>query len=197
MIEKKAVRWWWVRHGPTHETAFTGWRDVPADLSDSKALARLNAYLPADALLISSDLIRAVATADALAGGRQRLPDAPGLREFHFGAWDGRHFADVAAESPDLSQAYWGDPGDAAPPGGESWNAAAARVDRIVATLSRAHPGRDIVAVAHFGVILTRVQAADGSAAAEAIRRKIAPLSVTRVTLGPGGARLGVVNHQP
>ena len=29
---------WWVRHGPTHQTAFTGWRDVPADLSDAAAL---------------------------------------------------------------------------------------------------------------------------------------------------------------
>ena len=36
------TRFWWVRHGPTHEKAFTGWRDVPADLSDSAALARLD-----------------------------------------------------------------------------------------------------------------------------------------------------------
>ena len=28
------MRLWWVRHGPTHEKAFCGWRDVPADLSD-------------------------------------------------------------------------------------------------------------------------------------------------------------------
>ena len=61
------TRLWWVRHGPTHQKAFTGWRDVPADLSDHAALARLDAFLPPDARLISSDLIRASATADALA----------------------------------------------------------------------------------------------------------------------------------
>ncbi|PHR02026.1 MAG: histidine phosphatase family protein, partial [Sulfitobacter sp.] len=35
--------WHWVRHGPTHEKAFVGWRDVPADLSDTAQIARLNA----------------------------------------------------------------------------------------------------------------------------------------------------------
>ena len=34
------MRLWWVRHGPTHEKAMTGWRDVPADLSDTAAIAR-------------------------------------------------------------------------------------------------------------------------------------------------------------
>ena len=31
--------WHWVRHAPTHETAFVGWRDVPADLSDRARIA--------------------------------------------------------------------------------------------------------------------------------------------------------------
>ena len=86
--------WHWVRHGPTHEKNFVGWRDVPADLSDAPRLARLNLHLPDDALLISSDLIRAVHTADALAlPTRRRLPHEPDLRELHFGAWDGMHFS--------------------------------------------------------------------------------------------------------
>ena len=82
--------WHWVRHGPTHEKNFVGWRDVPADLSDAPRLARLNLHLPDDALLVSSDLMRAVHTADALAlPSRRRLPHEQGLRELHFGAWDG------------------------------------------------------------------------------------------------------------
>jgi len=75
------TRWWWLRHGPTHEKAFVGWRDVPADLSDTAAIARLNAHLPKGAVLVSSDLIRASATADTLAAGRTRSLDAPELRE--------------------------------------------------------------------------------------------------------------------
>ncbi len=43
--------WWWIRHGPTHEKCFVGWRDVPADLSNTAQISRLNAHLPDDALL--------------------------------------------------------------------------------------------------------------------------------------------------
>ena len=58
--------WHWIRHGPTHQKNFTGWRDVPADLSDTAAVARLSAHLPGTALVISSDLTRSVTTASAL-----------------------------------------------------------------------------------------------------------------------------------
>ena len=54
---------WLVRHGPTHAKAMIGWTDLPADLSDAGAIARLRAALP-DAPIVSSDLIRAVTTAD-------------------------------------------------------------------------------------------------------------------------------------
>ena len=54
--------WWWVRHAPTHENAFAGWRDVPADITNTARIARLNAALPKDALLVSSDLRRAIQT---------------------------------------------------------------------------------------------------------------------------------------
>jgi broad specificity phosphatase PhoE len=39
-------RIWLVRHGPTHAKGMVGWTDLPADLSDGAALARLNAHLP-------------------------------------------------------------------------------------------------------------------------------------------------------
>ena len=96
-----------VRHGPTHQKNFVGWRDVPADLSDTAALSRLSAFLPSDALLISSDLSRARATADAISGNRNRLPHDARLREFNFGAWDGLHFSEVAQRDPDLSRRFW------------------------------------------------------------------------------------------
>ena len=187
---------WWVRHGPTHQTTFTGWRDVPADLTDRAALDRLDAALPKGALLVSSDLLRAVTTADALSAGRQRLPAMPDLREFDFGDWDGKGWAEVAAAHPDLSRRYWETPGDVAPPGGESWNRAAARVADAVTRLAAAHPGRDIVAVAHLGVILTQVRAATAATPAATLAQGIRPLSLTRITLN-GGARLHQVDHCP
>ncbi|MEL7130781.1 MAG: histidine phosphatase family protein [Pseudomonadota bacterium] len=187
--------WHWVRHGPTHQRTFTGWRDVDADLSDTGAVARLSAHLPDDALVVSSDLRRSVNTATAIQGSRTRLAHDPALREFHFGVWDGVHFSTVSDWHPDLSRAYWEAPGDVAPPGGESWNAAATRVAmavrRIEATLQVQH----IIAVAHFGVILTQVQAVLGITAQEVLAQKIDPLSVTRLNRITGQAE--TINHRP
>ena len=173
------TRFWWIRHGPTHEKAFVGWRDVPADLSDTAAITRLSDALPQGARVISSDLVRASATADAITGTRTRLAHHPDLREFHFGDWDGKHFSEVAETHPKLSRAYWETPGDIAPPGGESWNDAAARVNRAVATLLT--PDTDIVIVAHIGVIMTQVQQARAQTPAQAIAQKIDNLSLTRL----------------
>ncbi|MFW5641584.1 MAG: histidine phosphatase family protein, partial [Roseicyclus sp.] len=139
------ARLWWVRHGPTHERAFTGWRDVPADLSDTAALARLDAHLPTGALLVSSDLARAAATADRLASGRTRLPNEAALREFDFGRWDGLRFDAIAARDPELSRAFWETPGPVRAPDGESWNEVAARVTAAIDALAMAHPGRDLI----------------------------------------------------
>ena len=190
--------WHWVRHGPTHEKTFVGWRDVPADLTDAAQIARLNAHLPQEALLISSDLIRASATADVLsAPGRKRLPHAPNLREFNFGLWDGMGFDAVAKRDPDLSRAYWENPGDPTPPEGESWNAAAARVKTVVDQLNADHPDAHIIAVAHIGVIVTQIQRALAATPREAIGHKIDNLSVTQLTHDNGQWDVKGINHRP
>ncbi|MEM7721963.1 MAG: histidine phosphatase family protein [Pseudomonadota bacterium] len=187
----------WVRHGPTHETAFTGWRDVPADLSDTAALDRLDAYLPDDALVVSSDLIRAVATADAITGTRDRLPHDRQLREFDFGVWDGMHFAEVAERDPKLSRAFWETPGDIAAPDGESWNGVARRITDAIDAVIAKHPSRPIIAVAHFGAILTHVATAGGLPPYDALGHKIDNLSVTELTLTDGRWQIDRINHCP
>ena len=190
--------WHWVRHGPTHEKTFVGWRDVPADLSDHAQIARLDAHLPKDALMVSSDLIRCVATADAIGTEtRRRLPHHTDLREMHFGVWDGMHFTDVAARDPELSRAYWETPGDVQAPEGESWNQTAARVHGVVDAMNAAHPGTHIIAVAHFGVILTQVQRALGVTPYEAIGHKIDNLSVTTLHHDSGTWTVESINHLP
>lgn len=188
------TRFWFVRHGPTHSRAFAGWRDIPADLSDTAAIARLNAHLPADALLISSDLIRASATADALGASRQRLPHSTALRELHFGDWDGMTFNEVSTKWPTLSRMYWEEPGTTAPPNGESWDIGAARMNAAVDALVGTHP--DIIIVAHFGTILTQVQRALNISPYEALSYPIDNLSVTHIT-HDGAWSCGPINHKP
>ncbi len=186
-----------VRHGPTHAKSMVGWSDIPADLSDTAAISRLEQFLPAQALVISSDLIRAVHTADAIQGPRQRLPHQPALREIHFGDWELRTWAEVDAEDPEGIRAYWENPGDTAPPGGESWNAVRRRVDAAMDALIARHRGQDLIVTGHFGQILTQVQRALNITADEAFGHKIDNLSVTEVSHGPDGWRTGRINHCP
>lgn len=189
------TRLWWVRHGPTHARTMIGWTDRPADLSDHAALARLAAFLPADAPVISSDLVRAVATADAVQGARPRLPHDPDLRELHFGAWEDRSFAEIDAETPDLIRAFWERPGAVRAPGGEGWHDLSARVTRAADRLLAR--GGDVIVVAHFGAILTQVERATGQTTTAVFAQPIDNLSVTRLDRDGGRWRVGPVNHRP
>lgn len=186
-----------VRHGPTHAKSMVGWSDIPADLSDAAALSRLSAYLPADATVISSDLIRAIETANAIQGIRPRLPHHPGLREINFGAWELQRFKDVEATDPDRIRAYWQTPGDISPPGGESWNQVRTRVDTTIDTLISDQSGQNLIVVAHFGMILTQLQRALGLTASGVFAHKIDNLSVTTIISQPTGWHVGAINHQP
>ncbi len=189
--------WWWVRHGPTHAKGMVGWSDLPADLSDQAALSRLSDHLPSDALVVSSDLSRSVATADAIAQDRQRLSHAPEIREINFGAWELKTFKEIASSDPEISRKFWSEPGRIAPEGGESWDQTASRVGAFVADMNKRHAGRNIVAVAHFGVILTQLQAASRISARSALAFRIDNLSVTRLDFLDPHWRVGGVNQRP
>ena len=188
------TRLWFVRHGPTHAKSMVGWSDIPADLSDTAAITRLRNYLPA-APIVSSDLLRAMATADALAPDT-RLPHDPELREINFGDWELKTFTEVEADDPETIRAYWETPGEIAPPNGESWNAVRKRVDAAIdGYIAREHS--DLIIVAHFGVILTQVQRALGIDAYTAFSHKIENLSVTALAFGSHGWTVGNINHNP
>ena len=186
----------WVRHGPTHQKTFVGWRDVAADLSDTEQISRVDQFLPQNAVIVSSDLRRSVDTATAIQAGRKRLPHAAGLRELNFGAWDGHAFDAIAQRWPDLSRKYWETPGDVAPPGGESWNTAARRVCVVVDHLAR-QSFEHVIVVAHIGVILTQVQRALGCTPAEVIGQKIDNISITEIDCTGPHARIVRTNHAP
>ena len=189
------TRFWWVRHGPTHAKTMVGWSDLPADLSDTARIKRLSAYLPQDAPVVSSDLIRASATADAIAQTRKRLPHDRDLRELHFGDWELKHHAEIEATDPHRIRAYWDQPGDVRPPNGETWTEAATRVSRAADRLAAAHSG-DIIIVAHFGAILTQLQRALNIAAQDVFANRIDNLSVTQLHLN-GNWQVKTINHIP
>lgn len=179
------TRFWLVRHGPTHAKGMVGWTDLPADLSDVAAVGRLAGALPAGAAVVSSDLRRAVATADAVQGGRVRLAHDPRLREIHFGDWEGKGWAEVDGPA---ARAFWD--GAAPAPGGEGWGDLCARVWAAMDALEG-----DVVVVAHFGAILAALQRARRCSAVEVLAQRVDNLSLTEMAVGPGGWTVGRVNH--
>lgn len=174
-------RLWLVRHGPTHAKSFVGWTDLPADLSDTAGIARLEAALP-DAPVVSSTLDRAVKTADAIQGLRPRLAHDPRLRETHFGDWENLTWAQIQDRDAALARRVFENPGHHAPPGGESWHAFYDRVHSGIDAITG-----DAIVVAHMGVILAVLQRALGCSAYEALGHKIDNLSVTAITRAPQG----------
>ncbi|WP_299418844.1 histidine phosphatase family protein [uncultured Shimia sp.] len=186
-----------VRHGPTHAKTMVGWSDLPADLSNTAQVARLADHLPSDGIVISSDLQRCVATADAIQRDRHRLPHDPTLREIHFGDWELKSFAEIEANDPDRIRAYWETPGDVRPPNGESWNEVTTRVDSAIDRLITAHQGAKLIVVVHFGVILTQIQRAEQLTADEAFAHRIDNLSVTSIKITEDGWITDLINHIP
>lgn len=176
------TRLWLVRHAPTHTQGLCGWTDLPADLSDTGALARLSARLPALALLLSSDLARARDTAAALATpGRRPAPADPRWREIHFGAWEGLAPATL---DPALSRLFWD--GQAAAPWGEGW---ADLTARVTAALDALPQSADIIVVAHLGAILAAWAHAAGTGPMQALAHPVPPLSLTRLARTTAGWR--------
>ncbi|WP_039001378.1 histidine phosphatase family protein [Falsihalocynthiibacter arcticus] len=178
-------RLWWVRHAPTHAKSMVGWSDIPADLSDQAAFARLSMTLPTQAPIISSTLQRAIGTAKMLSQTRPLLEPDPDLREIHFGDWENLTFDHANARDPDALKLFWDQPGENAAPAGESWNDLRQRVDAAADRLL-ARPEPDIIIVAHFGAILCQVQRALGVSTTEVFAQKIDNLSLSCLSFDEG-----------
>ena len=150
-----------IRHGETAWNASTriqGHTDIPLNDQGQRQAQLLAQALaqtdPMDAIY-SSDLQRALATAQAVAARTgARLSTHVGLRERAFGAFEGRSFADIEQEMPDVAQLWRTRVPDWTPPGGgESLLAMQQRVMTTVNTLAQQHPGQQIAVVAHGGVL--------------------------------------------
>lgn len=175
------TNWYWIRHAPTNLKSLVGWSDVDVDLSNIDMFARLNNYLPKNSIIVSSDLKRSIKTADLIQNSRDRIPNNKNFREFNFGEWELKNSEEISKKYPHLSKEYWSNPGDIAPPNGESWNQAAKRVDREVDQINKEYKGCNIIAIGHFGVILTQLQRAAKIEARSAISFQIDNLSITHI----------------
>lgn len=159
-----------IRHGQTAWNAalrMQGQLDIPLDDTGRWQAARLAQALCGEPLaaIYSSDLQRAVSTAQALAA-RTGVPVSQhrALRERAFGCFEGLTYAEIESRWP-LDSARWRrrEPGFG-PAGGESLQLFFERCMSAALELASAHAGQSIAIVAHGGVLDCLYRAAQGVA---------------------------------
>ncbi|MDZ7640624.1 MAG: histidine phosphatase family protein [Desulfurivibrio sp.] len=108
---------------------------------------------PGPAAIYCSPLDRARESARIIAAPYGLTPIAEaGLRERHFGVWEGLSFTEIRAAWPEHFEAWAADPVGFAPPDGENTLAVARRGRAAIHKILAAHPGREIIVVAHGGI---------------------------------------------
>jgi broad specificity phosphatase PhoE len=177
-----------VRHAPTRATRAIAFSlDEPLDDAGRRAAAAaLGAALPRRCEVMSSPALRCRETAE-VAGLAPALDDA--LVECDFGEWTGRRLTDV---EPERAREWILDP-DAAPHGGETLRAFAARV----AAWLDAQAEREGVAAAitHGGVVKAAVVHALDAPLRAFWQIDAAPLSLTELHAHDGRWTVARLNH--
>ena len=138
-----------VRHGETAwnvDTRIQGHIDIPLNEIGRWQATRVAQALAEEpiAAVYASDLQRAFATAQAIAGAQVEPPEVIAdsrLRERAFGSFEGRTFAEIESETPaDALRWRQRDP-EFSPGGGESLMQFRARITEAAADLAARHPG--------------------------------------------------------
>jgi broad specificity phosphatase PhoE len=203
------TRWWWIRHAPVPDGGrIYGQSDLSCDCSDPGTFARLAAALPANAVWVTSHLVRTTQTAEAIVAADPgkfagvALKALPMLAEQHLGEWQGLDRQAFFAERRVGTHALWIGPADERPPGGESFTDLVDRVAPAIARLNVEHRGRHIVAVTHGGTIRAAIGLALGLPPQGALAFATDNCSLTRLDHlspddGPGLWRVVAVNRCP
>jgi alpha-ribazole phosphatase len=147
-----------VRHGHTDATAngrFCGRLDVPLSASGLQQARDVARWLKGVQLaaIYTSPLKRTRDTAEVIAGWR-KLPVTllDDLTEIDFGDFEGLTFEEARQRSPQLCEVYLAAPTAIQFPNGESLSQLKRRVSRAIELITRTHPGKIILLVAHAGV---------------------------------------------
>lgn len=184
-----------LRHGVTSHTqrklfSGSGGADLPLVDEGVEQARRAAAWIAerggADAI-VTSPLLRTRQTAAQVAE-RLRLDVEidEGFAETAFGEWDGSSFADIMRKWPTELDAWLGSTA-VAPPGGESFDVVAERVEAARDRLLKRHTGRTVVVVSHVTPIKLMVRAALQADMGVLHRMELAPAALTTITWWPDG----------
>ncbi|XLZ67814.1 histidine phosphatase family protein [Massilia sp. SR12] len=198
-----------IRHGETAWNAvrrLQGHTDIPLSPTgerQAQALARALEKEPLDAI-ISSDLGRAVQTAQAVAALHPHVPlhTDPGLRERGYGAFEGLLYTEIAERYPIEFAEWQARDVDAVMPGGErvaeSFRQFYQRCQEGIARWAAQYPQQSILIVAHGGVLECAYRAACGLSIDGPRDFQVKNASINRFAFGNGVLSLeqwGEVTH--
>lgn len=148
-----------VRHGETAwniDTRIQGQLDIALNDQGRWQARRLARVLADESLhaVYSSDLRRAHDTALEIArAAGLAVIDDPGLRERHFGSFEGMTFKEIEERWPEQSMRWRRRDANFAAPGGETLADFYQRATAAAARIATAHPGGAIALVTHGGVL--------------------------------------------
>ncbi len=127
------------------------WDGEVTDLGrrQAQALSRRFASLPLDAVY-SSDLSRAVMTAEAAAGSKN-LPvqRRAALRELNIGPWEQQFFGNLCHETPELTELFLHDSENWFLPGAETFSQVRDRALRELRQIAAENEGKTVAVVSH------------------------------------------------
>lgn len=191
-----------IRHGETAwntQLRIQGHTDIALNEKGRWQAERLASALASESIdaIYASDLMRAHDT--ALAVSRQTgvavVADV-GLRERHFGAFEGQTFSEIETRWPEAALRWRKRDPDFAADGGETLQAFYDRCVAAATRVAKAHVGQHIVLVAHGGVLDVLYRAATRVGLQATRTWEVANAAVNRLLWTPEGFTLVGWNDQ-
>lgn len=182
------TRWWWVASAPiTLSGVYVGQSDATPAEVDSSIYELLATIIPPPRLAYCSPLARDAAPAKALyalKGGSGEVVSIDAFNEQHFGAWEGRAFAEVQQTLGDAQPTSHQDIAALKPEGGETYLEVMQRtqlaIDTIGYQITENAPNGpvDVLCVAPISVIRAAIASSLDLSAEQALKIHLQPLSL-------------------
>ena len=144
-----------IRHGePVGGSKYRGQVDDPLSEKGWRQMREAVAGRDDWQQIVSSDLSRCADFAREL-GDRLTIGVEldPGFREVGFGSWEGKSASELLAEDPEGTAAFWRDPVNNTPPGGEPLHDFQQRINAAWLGLLERHAGKRLLLVGHAGMM--------------------------------------------
>ena len=196
MPDSQATRVLAIRHGETAwnvDGRIQGQLDVPLNDTGRWQVHRLALAVADEGIvaIYSSDLLRALETAQAVARGcGEPITTDVGLRERGFGVFEGLSYVEITQRWPDQAERWRKRDPDFSAEGGESLRQFSARAVGTVARLAALHPGETIAVVSHGGVMDCLYRAATHLALDAPRSWQLGNASINRLLYTPQGFTL-------